>query len=318
MVSSKRAFHKPLQYARRLVRNPKKYFDRAFLQSTLKAVRWHSRMAVMYGLPYLAKCVRTRKVRNVVFFPSPIDAFLPREIYVAWKALRMCGVRICDTGSSDTDLAIAWHPSTQYDLDADTFSKYRVRHAVVNAGCTDIRKSRVDRAFEAVFGYGLPIDPLTHQGVILRKSERNGPHDAVLLDGPLQSVEEGYVYQRLVTYETPKGMAEWRAIVVAGKVASVYVNYRPVDNRFQPLPVASAYCSPTEAFSAAERENISRFCGLMGLDFGALDVLRDSDGRMYICDCNNTPTGPSEKLSRSDQLRVSAEIAREFEAAFLR
>ena len=300
MVSSKRAFHKPLQYARRLVRNPKKYFDRAFLQSTLKAVRWHSRMAVMYGLPYLAKCVRTRKVRNVVFFPSPIDAFLPREIYVAWKALRMCGVRICDTGSSDTDLAIAWHPSTQYDLDADTFSKYRVRHAVVNAGCTDIRKSRVDRAFEAVFGYGLPIDPLTHQGVILRKSERNGPHDAVLLDGPLQSVEEGYVYQRLVTY------------------ASVYVNYRPVDNRFQPLPVASAYCSPTEAFSAAERENISRFCGLMGLDFGALDVLRDSDGRMYICDCNNTPTGPSEKLSRSDQLRVSAEIAREFEAAFLR
>jgi hypothetical protein len=31
----------------------------------------------------------------------------------------------------------------------------------------------------------------------------------------------------------------------------------------------------------------------MGLDFGELDILRDNDdGRIYIVDVNNTPSGP--------------------------
>ena len=202
----------------------------------------------------------------------------------------------CRADADKTDLAIAWHPSTQYDIDDTIVERLHGRHHVVNAECTDIRKSRVGRVFASVFGYSLEIDPARYRGTVLRKSERNGPHDAVLLDGPLTQTEQGYVYQRLIDYETSLGLAEWRTIVVAGRIAAVYANYRPAENRFQPLASHSELVSVDEAFTQHEQDLIGRFSRAMRLDLGALDILRDRrDGRIYICDCNNTPTGPSQK-----------------------
>ena len=53
------------------------------------------------------------------------------------------------------------------------------------------------------------------------------------------------------------------------------------------------------------------------LVFGVLDILRDADGRMYICDCNNTPTGPSRRLSLPVQLDVIKTVAQAFEKTYL-
>ena len=36
----------------------------------------------------------------------------------------------------------------------------------------------------------------------------------------------------------------------------------------------------------------------MGIDYGELDILRDNnDGRIYIVDANNTPSGPPNGLT---------------------
>src|SRR5262245_42924108 len=43
----------------------------------------------------------------------------------------------------------------------------------INGRCRDISKRTVERVFAAVFGYPLALDPLTHQGMCLRKSNRN-------------------------------------------------------------------------------------------------------------------------------------------------
>ena len=276
-------------------------------------------MAVMYGVPFVQKCARIRRVRKVALFPMAMDHYQPAETYVAWKVLKACGARVCDAGERDTDLAFAWHPSTQYDLDQSLVQRFQERHPVINAGCTDIRKSRVGEHFSVAFGYALEIDPLTYDGILLRKSERNGAHDAMLLQGPLTSVEPGYVYQRCIDFETPKGIAEWRVFIVAGKIIGLYANYRPADNRFQTLSSSSEMCGISDAFSAEECAKIEQFAASMKLDLGVLDVLRDrQDGRVYVCDCNNTPTGPSEKLNRRNQLKLVHDLTEAFEAAYLK
>ncbi len=216
-------------------------------------------------------------------------------------------------------LAIAWNPSTQYEPDAPTLERLRQRHYVVNGECTDIRKSRVGDEFFNVFGYRLEIDPLTYDGILVRKSERNGPHDATLLQGPLASVEPGYVYQRLIDYRTSYGMTEWRVLIVGRRIVHVYANCRPVDNRFVTVAARSVICTLEETFSQDERRDIERFTDAMRLDFGALDVLRDErDGRIYICDCNNTPTGPSSIMPGRLQVRIVRDLAEAFEAAYFR
>lgn len=306
---------KALHLARRLTRNPCKYLDRAFLQTAFGQAKRRAKLESLYGAPYVLKSLR-QGVRTVAFFPSPIDTFLSAEIYLIWKALRLCGARPAAADARNPDLAIAWHPSTAYRLEPELLERMRARCKTINARCTDIRKSIVDRTFAEVFGYGLPVDPVSYEGTIVRKSERNGPHDAFLLEGPAAQTEPGYVYQRLVTCETPKGIAEWRTVIVAGRIASVYVNYRPAGSRFQIHASSSEYCAVNDAFSPDEQRNISDFARRMGLDFGALDILRDADGRLYICDCNNTPTGPSERLTAREHYRVMSETASALERAY--
>ena len=50
-----------------------------------------------------------------------------------------------------------------------------------------------------------------------------------------------------------------------------------------------------------ELNKIHRFCAKIGMDYGEVDVLRDrDDGRIYIVDANNTPSGPPSPISDSD------------------
>src|SRR5262245_43261570 len=60
----------------------------------------------------------------------------------------------------------------------------------INGRCRDISKRRVEQVFAAVFGYPLAIDPLTHQGVCLRKNNQNfvyvnGVKDVQLVTCPI-------------------------------------------------------------------------------------------------------------------------------------
>src|SRR5262245_15292476 len=94
----------------------------------------------------------------------------------------------------------------------------------INGRCRDISKRTVEGVFEAVFGYPLAIDPLTHQGLCLRKSNKNYVKDAVVLECPIPSEEldDRYVYERLVDSRVPGlGAIELRPTVVCGTVITV-------------------------------------------------------------------------------------------------
>ena len=99
----------------------------------------------------------------------------------------------------------------------------------INGRCWDISKRTVQRVFKEVFGYPLAVDPLTHQGVCVRKSNLNAVNvndvkDMLVVVGPIPEDElsDRDVYERLVDGRVPGlGHVELYAYVVGGTVVSV-------------------------------------------------------------------------------------------------
>jgi hypothetical protein len=301
----------------RLLRRASKYTSRAFWRMVYREAAFRGRAARLYTLPSLARTLG-RKRQTAFVFPLPMDHFQFAETYVAWKVLAACDLRIAARAGSDARVALAWHPATQYDLGDQAFASLEPHVRVLNRRCTNITKSHVGECFSRTFGYALEVDPLTYCGTILRKSERNGAHDAVLLDGPLTEVHTGYVYQRFIRYETPKGEAEWRVFIVGARAVGVYSLYAPRDDRFDYTREIAEMTTIDASFTHTEQERMAAFCAEIGLDFGVLDVLRDaSSGLIYISDCNNTPTGPSPTLTTREQVRLVRDLARHFKRAYL-
>ena len=86
----------------------------------------------------------------------------------------------------------------------------------------DISKSTLDRHHQAVFGYGLNVDPTIHEGPMLEKSEGNAVHDGREIQGPLlpAQLRVGKVYQRIIDNRTENGLFEdLRVVVIQGEVA---------------------------------------------------------------------------------------------------
>ncbi len=191
----------------------------------------------------------------------------------------------------------------------------------INGRCRDISKRAVERTFQAVFGYPLAVDPLTHQGVCLRKSNLNCVKDAVVLSCPIPpgSLDDQYAYERLIDSTVPGlGTRELRAYVVGGDVISVRRRIRRdwlnTTGRLDTTTLDDTIVVPASVFSPQEMEQISTFCLAMGLDFGALDIIRDkNDERIYIVDVNNTP---SYDLDRVWALGALDQIARAFTEHF--
>jgi hypothetical protein len=170
----------------------------------------------------------------------------------------------------------------------------------INGCCRDISKRTVQRVFANVFGYPLAVDPLTHEGVCVRKSNFNAVNiddvkDMLVLVGPIPEDElaDQHVYERLVDGLVPGlGHVELYAYVVGGAVVSIVRDIR-LDGmhagRLAKL-LDRTVDAPRTVFSPEELEQIGEFCAAMGLDFGKLDIIRDRvDERIYILDANKTP-----------------------------
>lgn len=300
----------------RLFRNPAKYCRTAFWKMLLQVARFRGRAALIYTLPSFVSSL-VRGSSRVFIYPERMNRYEFAETYVAWKVFAALRLRPART-AAQACIAIAWHPTTSYVLDETPFGTLPAGARILNRRCTDIRKSVVGEVFGRVFGYRLEVDPCTYRGTMLRKSERNGAHDAQLVEGPIERTEPGYVYQRLITYRTPNGVAEWRVFIVGARPVAVYTLYAPSDDRFAYTRESAEMASLDDTFSTPEQNRIAAFCSEIGLDFGVLDILRDgTEDKIYVCDCNPTPTGPSPTLSIPQQLQLVHRLAREFKNAYL-
>ncbi|MBL4854508.1 MAG: hypothetical protein JKY25_09755 [Robiginitomaculum sp.] len=186
----------------------------------------------------------------------------------------------------------------------------------LNFGCYDISKSRVAQKFEQVFGYALAVDPLTYNGPIAVKSERNGTHDGYVAQGPLTPEQVGdpdLVFQRLIDNTVDGEWAEdLRCPIIGGEIALVFVKRRPLVSRFANFNSSVVLHKPEHLLSQEERGKLKQFAAAMGLDQGGMDVLRDKqDGKIYVVDVNKTDMGPPLALSIADKSKAIAILTKQ-------
>jgi hypothetical protein len=223
---------------------------------------------------------------------APSDSLLAtivayrRTAAVAYVMARL-GARVVGFGHP-ADLTLAWETGT-WITPADA---RRLPLAAINRGCVDISKTTVDRLWAEAAGYSIAVDPLTFDGPIVVKPDRNGVRGGRIVNGPVRARERGFVYQRLVDCREGDEIHTTRPAIIAGRIVVVYEKRRQYPEWFagrEKVKMAHA----DDVYSADEQVALLRFCSSIGMEYGELDVVRDKgSGLIYVVDANRTPVRP--------------------------
>jgi glycosyltransferase involved in cell wall biosynthesis len=246
---------------------------------------------------------------RVLCFPEP-----PAARAVITKICRAARCPIVINPRVACDLAIRWDTNT-FREPTPALVRLAARVDVWNLRCDDISKERVDRAFTNAFGYTSLIDPLTHRGRAVTKSNLNGAHDGVVVECPLNERDPDRIYQRLIGNESSSGVVEdIRTPMFGGDIPFVYLVHRAVQSRFGQLEIDVVVAEADAIFTAEERTRLRRFAQAIGMDYGELDVLRDNaSGRLYVVDANPTPYGPPTPLTAAARRAAISRLAAAFD-----
>lgn len=229
-------------------------------------------------------------IARLIFWPGR-----PHPYSVAYRACHLLGIRAISRVPKNGECGILW-------LDA-TFVPKAPINGLINRNCLDISKKNVEKIHQEIFGYGLAIDPKTHSGHFVIKSDLNGAHDGKVVNGPVFTTDPDSVYQIAVDNRPLDGsineVCDFRVPVFHGKPAFVYLKFRPLTNRFSNLNSRVDLVQDTcRLFTQNEIGLIGEFCEEAGLDYGEIDIVRDwGSKKIYILDINKTPLGPPNGLS---------------------
>ncbi len=257
-----------------------------------------------------------RTWRMITGYKRPTIAFhpdKPRPWYFIWPVMHASGAKLI-SDVSKADIVFQFDDTTL----ADNFIPNTKPGArLVNFDCNDISKSVVAEVFERAAGYSLAVDPMTYDGPMVEKSEKNACHDGRIIEGPMQPIKDK-TYQVLVDNEIEGGLIEdLRACICGGKPAVVFRKRRPVGRRFLNENAQVILDTPENAYTSDEIDVITRFAAEIGLEWGGVDVLRDNtSGKIYIVDANKTDMGPPVALNLGDKLKSTRRMAKAFATAF--
>ena len=268
-------------------------------------------------MPFLERMGKERRFRKAVK-ASKQQHGQPRFVLVHpdWPSKRASIMAYADalgwavTNRKDTPARYKGQVRIQLAFD-DRTEKREAQPGMWNGHCLDISKSTLDRHHQAVFGYGVNVDPAAHKGPMLEKSEGNAVHDGREIQGPLSQdqLQPGKVYQRIIDNCTEGGLFEdLRVVIIRGEVPVVYRKRKTGAVRYtNETAEVDLTKSPKTVLSESEIDQIVSLSAKMCADFAELDVLRDrQDGRMYCVDLNPTPFGPPAGLPTVDTERAMA------------
>jgi len=245
---------------------------------------------------------------TLAFFPNPVGPW-----YNIWLILRNTNFKVIKDIHA-ADYVFIFDDKTQSDAASQLPST--VKAIRLNDKVTDISKSHVGDIFKSVFGYEIGIDPTQFEGKAVEKSDENGTHDGRIITCPIAAddVKDGYCYQRFIDSSFSGETSEdLRIACTFGQVAAVFHKHKAFDKIFSTSYLNTTVHSADERFSPEELTLIQKFCAAMGLDFGAIDVMRDkADGRIYIVDVNKTCM-PVLSLPMEEQYRALKMVAQSFD-----
>lgn len=275
--------------------------DKVFWQDAKSVLKIYAYFLVRQFKQILSK---TDPEKRIAFYPET-----PGPWYNIWQVSRLAGLKTT-SNLTQADCIFMFEDSTFSKMDDPEIRSPSVLK--INDRIKDISKKRVADIFELVFDYNLRIDPTKYNGQAIRKSNANGTHDGVVIDCPIDEnlVLAGQAYQRLVDSTFDGETSEdLRIAYTMGEIALVYHKHKPLSDRFGTYYLSVDILKAPDVFSELEIKLIIEFCQKMGLDFGAVDVMRDKhDGRIYIVDVNKTCM-PVLCLSLKDQIKAQKKIA---------
>jgi hypothetical protein len=174
------------------------------------------------------------------------------------------------TLSDKPDLVFRWeYPHTLFrPLDP---SRWGVE--VINNQCLNVTKTWMNRIFEEVYGYSLEV---SSGWAVEKPNLTNGFKDVRLVNLDEQDKKDGYFYQKRLNED---GEVKEQRVVI--------MNYRPVIMNIKTKQISkSDIVGKITGYEVTEikDEKLERFCRLIGLDYGELDLI---DGQ--VIDVNPTP-----------------------------
>ncbi len=281
------------------------HIDRAFFSDAKTVLRFYAHYKWGSGKQKFAANEARPKI---AFFPQPVGPW-----YNIWLTLQNTKLETIDS-VSEADYVFIFDDAT-YSNAANYLPKDN-KAILINDQATDISKSYISRVFEQIFGYEIEIDPTTYKGRAVEKSDENGTHDGRLITCPIpkEKVRPDCCYQKFIDSAfTGKTSEDLRILCVFGEVAAVYHKHKAFDKRFSTTYLNTTVHPAEDRFSAKELDLIKNYCDSIGLDFGAIDVMRDKhDNKIYIVDVNKTCM-PVMSLPYAVQYQSMAKIGAMFE-----
>jgi hypothetical protein len=228
-----------------------------------------------------------------------------RPWYLIWAVARAAGAKLA-ADASHADVVVQFEDATYSPNDPPT--KLKPGAKLVNFICRDVSKTNVARASEKAFGVSLLVDPRTHVGPAVEKSEINAAHDGRIVQCPT-TPSPGRMFQRVIDNRMPLDLdlvEDLRTCTVGGEPVCVFLKRRQVTKRFLNTNTEVLLRAPEEVFSPGELAKIRAFTREIGLEWGGVDVLRDrNDGSLCIVDANKTDMGPPIGLNLPDKIRAT-------------
>lgn len=249
------------------------------------------------------------QLKSIVVYPD-----FPSKKTTIFKIANLLGYRLTNKAISNPDLVIYFEDITHGDT-----SRIReiYKERIINVDCDDISKQKVDRIHNEVFGYNTFIDPTKYSGIAVQKSDTNALHDGQIVHCPLPAGKEGSVYQLLIDNQfNDELVVDLRVPVIGAEIPCVYKKYKKMEVRFTNEVSYSTFHETLDVLSASEQEAVLSFARAMNVQFCEFDLLRHSDGRIFIIDVNKTPYGPPFRLDKPDE--ALDRLVSSFKRAFIK
>lgn len=229
------------------------------------------------------------------------------------------GIDMVNDISKGFDIVMSWNNETTYTHGA-IMQGLHENHNVINYRCNDVSKIKVDEVFSEIFGYSITVNPATWRGRAVVKSIAQYKHDGVIIRCPTSKEYPECVVQKVIdTRIKPNVIEDIRVPVFGSHIPCVVLKRMPAAGMFSSEKVNAAVVWDTSAiFTQEEQSKILRFASQMGCDYGELDVLRDSDGLLYIIDVNNMAgNGAFKCMPVEDATRLRRLFAHTFKKVFI-
>ena len=194
------------------------------------------------------------------------------------------------------NMGITYHNDPQQPYDVGLYWSYHqvARHhdelskTLLNGGCSDISKSKINKVFP-----NIAVDPETYQGTVVAKMEHQGSHSGKLVLCPTVPVK-GWVYQKFIDSHEADGYVVYR-VFYSGQVDFVVKQWEK--DMFRLSHGRLDFVEKTELMTPEQELWLVNGLKEFGCDFGEVDVMKDSDGEIYVVDINNVAGNAPEMWS---------------------